>query len=135
MGRQIDTLKKEKPAVVVGNPGRLLQLARMGKLRLGGIQALVLDEGDRLVADEQREETEALLRFLPAARQNTACSATVSDKNRERLFPLLGTPALEEAKGEKAARDRQRFFPFPWGPGTKGFLPPKAGRKPAAEFP
>ena len=99
MGRQIDALKKERPTVIVGNPGRLLQLARMKKLRLAGVRALVLDEGDRLVADEIREETEALLRFLPAERQGAACSATVSAKSRERLMPLLSPASGGELGG------------------------------------
>ncbi|MDR2701615.1 MAG: DEAD/DEAH box helicase [Spirochaetaceae bacterium] len=89
--RQIEMLKKEKPAVVVGNSARLLQLARMGRLRLDGVRAVVLDEGDRLAANELREETEALLRFVPTGdRQTTACSATLSAKSRERLSSLFG---------------------------------------------
>jgi len=92
--RQIETLKNEKPAVIVGNSARLLQLARMGRLRLDGVQAVVLDEGDRLAANELQEETEALLRFVPAKnRQITACSATLSAKSRERLLTLFGAAA------------------------------------------
>jgi superfamily II DNA/RNA helicase len=88
--RQIETLKKENPAVVVGNPVRLLQLARMRSLRLDGVKALVLDEGDRLAANEMFEETEALLRFVPAEkRQIAACSATISAKSRKRLLSLF----------------------------------------------
>jgi superfamily II DNA/RNA helicase len=89
--RQIVILKKEKPAVVVGNSVRLLQLARMSRLQMGGVRAVVLDEGDRLVANEMREQTEALLRFVPAEdRQTVACSATLSAKSRERLSALFG---------------------------------------------
>jgi superfamily II DNA/RNA helicase len=105
LGRQIETLKKERPGVAVGNPGRLLQLERMGQLRLRGLGALVLDEGDRLVADELRGETEELVRLLPGERQSAACSATLSAKSRERLLPLLGSPcAVLEAGGEEVVR-------------------------------
>jgi superfamily II DNA/RNA helicase len=112
MSRQIDALKKERPAVIVGNPGRLLQLARMKKLRLDGVAALVLDEGDRLVADEIREETEALLRFLPPARQNIACSATFSAKNRERLFSLGGEWRVIEEDGGTILRNAILHWAF-----------------------
>ncbi|MDR2553057.1 MAG: DEAD/DEAH box helicase [Treponema sp.] len=98
-GRQIGTLKRERPGVIVGNPGRLLLLARMGKLRLGAIAALVLDEGDRLVSEELREETEALIRFLPPERQSAACSATLSAASMRRLLPFLGGKAGEERAG------------------------------------
>jgi len=112
MERQIDTLKKEKPQIVVGNPGRLLQLARMGRLRLDAVQALVLDEGDRLVSDEMLEDTTELLRFCSAReRQTAACSATVSAKYRERLLPLLGsTAAVIEAKEKITGIEHWAFF-------------------------
>ncbi len=48
--RQIDALKKDRPQVIIGNPGRILQLCRMKKLKLQQIRAFVLDEGDRLVS-------------------------------------------------------------------------------------
>jgi superfamily II DNA/RNA helicase len=97
--RQIDALKKH-PAAVVGNPARVLQLVRMKKLSLRALRRLVLDEGDRLVADELFPETAELCRLAfppgtPAAddpalreRRIIACSATFSGKNRERLFSL-----------------------------------------------
>jgi superfamily II DNA/RNA helicase len=107
MGRQIETLKKDRPAVLVGNPGRLLQLARMGKLRLGGVRALVLDEGDRLVADELLGETRDLAALVNPDRITAACSATMGLKSRERLLPLMGTPvAQEETEDREILRDR-----------------------------
>ncbi|MDR0376678.1 MAG: DEAD/DEAH box helicase [Spirochaetaceae bacterium] len=90
MGRQIDTLKKDKPRVIIGNPGRLLQLARMGKLRLKAVEALVLDEGDRLTADELFAGTRELVSLANPHRQTVACSATVPAGSRERLIPLMG---------------------------------------------
>jgi len=112
MDRQIDTLKKEKPQIVVGNPGRLLQLARMGRLRLDAVQALVLDEGDRLVSDEMLEDTTELLRFCSARdRQTAACSATVSAKYKERLLPLLGSnTTFIEAKEKITGIEHWAFF-------------------------
>jgi superfamily II DNA/RNA helicase len=94
MGRQIESLKKEKPAVVVGNPSRILALARMGKLQFGELAFLVLDEGDRLVSDElyaTSAELAALIRRRPPAELcAAACSATLSPGSRDRLLPLLG---------------------------------------------
>jgi superfamily II DNA/RNA helicase len=111
-GRQIEVLKKDRPAIIAGNPSRLLQLARMGKLRLDSVEALVLDEGDRLVADELRDETEALVRLLPGARQSVSCSATVSAKSRERLLPLLGKGAVELPRGGEALEKRVEHWAF-----------------------
>ncbi|MDR0403692.1 MAG: DEAD/DEAH box helicase [Treponema sp.] len=95
MNRQIDSLKKHKPLAVVGNPARVSQLARMKKLSFRALCYLVLDEGDRLMADELFPETAELCRpAFPAdgkgrgERRIIACSATFSEKNRERLFSL-----------------------------------------------
>ncbi|MDR2798479.1 MAG: DEAD/DEAH box helicase [Treponema sp.] len=101
MHRQIETLKKDKPQVIVGNPARLLQLARMGKLKLDWIKALVLDEGDRLIADELFPETQDLVSRINPIRQTAACSATMSARSRERLLPLMGEPILAVASDEQ----------------------------------
>jgi superfamily II DNA/RNA helicase len=92
LGRQIEALKRERPAVVVGNPGRLHLLARMEKLKLRGIRFLALDEWDRLISAETLEETASLLGLLShgSAPLWAACSATLQGKNREQLLALMG---------------------------------------------
>jgi superfamily II DNA/RNA helicase len=76
LGRQIEGLKKDRPAVLVGNPGRVLLVAKMGKLSFRALRALVFDEGDRLVAEDLRAETMELLGRIagpgkPGGRANT----------------------------------------------------------------
>jgi superfamily II DNA/RNA helicase len=123
MSRQIDALKKDKPDVIVGNAARLFQLERMGKLKLGRVEALVLDEGDRLISDELLAETTALLaRMNPrqtTARQTTlvrqclACSATMSSQSRERLIPLMGEPVVTlETEEQEILRERISHWAF-----------------------
>jgi superfamily II DNA/RNA helicase len=97
---QIDALKKDKPALIIGNSGRLLQLLDKKKLNLKTIRFLVMDEADRLVSDELLQTTTALLRAACPARLNAACSATISAKSRERLRPFLGD-FFEEASAEQ----------------------------------
>ena len=97
LARQIETLKKDAPLVITGNPGRLNLLLRMGRLKLNDLEYLILDEGDRLVTDELLEETGE---FVKLTRQKTnfknrrvlisSCSATFSKKSRERLILLIG---------------------------------------------
>ncbi|MDR2477041.1 MAG: DEAD/DEAH box helicase, partial [Treponema sp.] len=96
LNRQIESLKKNKALTVVGNPGRLLMLAKMGKLKLRGLRFLVLDEADRMTAAESLEETAALLGFIARGSgseegglQAAACSATIAGGTRDALAGML----------------------------------------------
>ena len=89
---QIDNLKKAKPDIIIGNAGRLLNLAKMGKLKFSNLKFLVLDEADRLVSGEMLDETSELCGIIHrAAREGeggiicAACSATINKKCREKL--------------------------------------------------
>jgi superfamily II DNA/RNA helicase len=98
LSRQIEALKKEKPQIIVGNPGRLLLLARMGKLRFKRLRFLVLDEGDRLCADELFEETGEAARLCShPGLVRAACSATFSPKSLERIGALFSQDGGEAA--------------------------------------
>ena len=81
IARQIDMLR-EKPEIVIGGPSRLLELIHLKKLKADAIETLVLDEADRLLSKELRDETEGLLERLPGKVQLVGNSATVSDYTR-----------------------------------------------------
>jgi len=110
MNRQIDGLRKGKPMIAVGNPGRLLLLAKMGKLSFRGLRFLVLDEADRLTAPECRDEmadlAQAIARGVSAPLTVAACSATVSTKTGEYLRPLLDGAKLLETDEQEILRER-----------------------------
>jgi superfamily II DNA/RNA helicase len=114
LSRQIETLKKDRPRVLVGNPGRVFQLAKMGKLRLGSLRFLVLDEADRLSSDELFGETRELVSLI-RSEYTAACSATLPDKCRERLLPLMGernSISIEETRTNEILRDRIEHWAF-----------------------
>ena len=114
LNRQIDNLRKVKPRVVVGNAGRIIQLAKMGKLRLSP-RFLILDEADRLVADELREETRELASLIRSSPQAAACSATLPEKCRDRLIPLMGggnSIAVEETAENEILRGKIEHWAF-----------------------
>src|SRR6185295_2458920 len=62
--------------VVVATPGRLLDLLDRNALRLDAVEALVLDEADRLLDVGFSAERERVLAALPTKRQNLLFSAT-----------------------------------------------------------
>jgi superfamily II DNA/RNA helicase len=75
---QTDALKRGVE-IVVGTPGRLLDLAKSKQLRLDRIKALVLDEADRMLDLGFLEDVERILAMLPDARQTMLFSATMPD--------------------------------------------------------
>lgn len=82
--RQIELLK-EKPLIVIGGPARLLELFHLKKLKLDGAEALVLDEADRLISREIKEETIALITALKKDIQLIAASATITSSTQKVL--------------------------------------------------
>jgi len=80
---------KAKPEIVVGTLGRLADLVALGKLRVSSLKILVLDEADRLFAPETKELACALLKRAPAQAVRVLVSATVPERLRRQMRPLL----------------------------------------------
>ncbi|WP_206317712.1 DEAD/DEAH box helicase [Streptomyces composti] len=73
---QVEALKKGVD-VVVGTPGRLLDLAGQKKLDLSHVKALVLDEADEMLDLGFLPDVEKIINLLPARRQTMLFSATM----------------------------------------------------------
>ncbi|MDQ1716059.1 MAG: hypothetical protein QOE71_2652 [Pseudonocardiales bacterium] len=73
---QIEALRSGAD-VVVGTPGRLLDLSQQGHLQLGNVNCLVLDEADEMLDLGFLPDIERLMAMLPAARQTMLFSATM----------------------------------------------------------
>jgi ATP-dependent RNA helicase RhlE len=65
------------PDMVVGTPGRVLDQIQRGKLRTNKIEAVVLDEADRLLDMGFLPQLREILRSLPRQRQTLLFSATM----------------------------------------------------------
>ncbi|GLX51620.1 helicase [Streptomyces hygroscopicus subsp. hygroscopicus] len=73
---QVEALKKGVD-VVVGTPGRLLDLAGQKKLNLKHVKCLVLDEADEMLDLGFLPDVEKIIDMLPAKRQTMLFSATM----------------------------------------------------------
>ena len=99
------------PHVVVGTPGRVLELVQKDALQLRGIHTLVLDEADRMLDMGFEEPIRALVKRTPKERQSLLFSATFPDAIR-----TLGNAMLRDALevsidgGAKPASIEERFF-------------------------
>ncbi len=75
---QTDALAKGVE-IVVGTPGRLLDLAKGKQLKLTGVGQLVLDEADRMLDLGFLDDVEKILSMLPTDRQTMLFSATMPE--------------------------------------------------------
>jgi superfamily II DNA/RNA helicase len=73
---QVEALKKGVD-IIVGTPGRLLDLAGQRKLDLSHIRALVLDEADEMLDLGFLPDVERIMNMLPPKRQTMLFSATM----------------------------------------------------------
>jgi superfamily II DNA/RNA helicase len=71
---------KRPPMVVVGTPGRLLDLAGTGHLHLGAVTFLVMDEADQMLDRGFLPDIRRILNLLPRERQTLLYSATFSSE-------------------------------------------------------
>lgn len=71
--RQLDT----PPQIIVATPGRLIDLIERGKIELGAIDFLVLDEADEMLNMGFKEDIETILQRTPDSRRTMLFSATM----------------------------------------------------------
>ncbi|KAK7401580.1 hypothetical protein VNO78_13177 [Psophocarpus tetragonolobus] len=87
--RQEEALKKNKPAIVVGTPGRIAELSASGKLRTHGCRYLVLDEVDELLSFNFREDMHRILEHV--GRRSGADLNSNSRKAERQLIMVSAT--------------------------------------------
>lgn len=71
---------KRPPMVIVGTPGRLLDLTGSGHLRLGAVTFLVMDEADQMLDRGFLPDIRRILNLLPQERQTLLFSATFASE-------------------------------------------------------
>ncbi|KAI3522547.1 hypothetical protein L1887_00417 [Cichorium endivia] len=62
--RQEESLRKNKPLIVVGTPGRIAEISSSGKLHTHGCRYLVLDEIDQLLSFNFREDMHRIIEHV-----------------------------------------------------------------------
>jgi len=103
---QLALLKKGLD-IVIGTPGRLLDLSERGHLKLKNIGRLVIDEADRLFDMGFLPDIKKLLQRMPPrkARQSMLFSATVNRVSRKIAAENLNRPVFIEVTPERLTVD------------------------------
>jgi len=104
--RQLTLLKKGLD-IVIGTPGRLLDLSERGHLKLKDIGILVIDEADRLFDMGFLPDIKKLLQKMPhrRARHNMLFSATLNRVSRKIAAEYMNRPVFIEVTPEQLTVD------------------------------
>lgn len=110
IARQMDKLK-QKPQLIIGSTGRMLELSRKGKLKLAHVKTLVLDEFDRMLDDQNVPHLRDFLDVLPeeSKLQFLFFSATAPKKALERA-DFLNHPEVIRVKESPEELSRRAHF-------------------------
>ncbi|MEC4573435.1 DEAD/DEAH box helicase [Streptomyces virginiae] len=111
---QVEALNKGVD-VIVGTPGRLLDLAGQRKLDLSRVRALVLDEADEMLDLGFLPDVEKIMAYLPAKRQTMLFSATMPGAviglaRRYMTQPTHIRAVSEDGEGATVANITQHVF-------------------------
>lgn len=122
INRQIRALKN-KPQIIVGTPGRLMDHMRRKTIRLQNIAIVVLDEADEMLNMGFKEDIETILKEIPAGYQTLLFSATMPKPIKELAQRFMKEPEFISIKTKEVTvpnteqiyfevQERQKFEVF-----------------------
>ncbi|CAL5201965.1 unnamed protein product [Lathyrus oleraceus] len=86
--------------IVVGTPGRVIDLLKRGSLKLKDVNYLVLDEADQMLQVGFQEAVEIILQKLPSKRQTVMFSATMPSWIKTITRKYLNNPLTIDLVGD-----------------------------------
>ncbi|MGN5456439.1 MAG: DEAD/DEAH box helicase [Candidatus Kurthia intestinigallinarum] len=110
ISRQIRALKN-KPQIIVGTPGRILDHIKRRTLKLENVKTLVLDEADEMLNMGFIEDINAILENVPSERQTLLFSATMPPAIRKIADTFMTEPESVKIKAKELTVDNiEQFF-------------------------
>jgi superfamily II DNA/RNA helicase len=97
----IDYFKKNAPQIVVGCPGRMLDLLKRKVIHISNIKTLVLDEADELLSSDFRNQIQEIIGKLPHSVQIALFSATLPEHIKELTRVFMNNPVEIYVKQEQ----------------------------------
>ena len=105
IGRQIERIKRNAPQIIVGTPGRILDLIQRRVLKLDSLQTLVLDEADEMLNMGFIDDIKAIIERTPDSRQTLLFSATMPPEIRRLADQFLKNPEHVKVKATVMTSD------------------------------
>jgi ATP-dependent RNA helicase DeaD len=114
--RQISSLKRGVQ-VIVGTPGRIIDLLERRQLSLAQLKLVVLDEADEMLSMGFIDDIKTILRQTPKERQTACFSATMPREIKDLIDTFLKSPVNLTVKQPQAAPERieQHVYMVPRG--------------------
>ncbi|UUV99495.1 DEAD/DEAH box helicase [Vagococcus luciliae] len=103
--RQMDKLANQQPHVVIGTPGRILDLIESGALKTHTAFAFVVDEADMTLDMGFLEDVDKIAATLPGSLQMLVFSATIPVKLKPFLKKYMDNPVVEHIKPTSVISD------------------------------
>ncbi len=103
--KQFDELRKG-PQIVIGTTGRVIDMINKGKLKLGNLTTLILDEADEMLNMGFKEDLEIILKTAPTERQTILFSATLPPFINQIAKQYQKDPLLLKVKAETLTVER-----------------------------
>ncbi|MBQ2777166.1 MAG: DEAD/DEAH box helicase [Peptococcaceae bacterium] len=91
---------KEKPQLIVGTPGRVLDLIKKKKINCQTIRTVIIDEMDNLLDNTNQQTMQEIIKSMLRDRQLAAFSATASAHTLELLKQHMHEPVMLVSKAE-----------------------------------
>lgn len=91
--RQIEKLR-EKPHIIVGSAGRVLELIKRRKINSQTVKTIVIDEGDRMLDEHNISAVKDVIKTTQRDRQLMLFSATISDRTLSTAKELMKEPQV-----------------------------------------
>ena len=103
---------KQGVDIVIGTPGRLLDLIRQKKLDISAVKNVVLDEADEMLSMGFIEDIEAILSETPAERQTSLFSATIPNRIQQTAARYMNNPETVRTKFKELTVNaiEQRYY-------------------------
>ena len=107
MEHQRNLLENAPIDIIIGTPGRIIDLYKQKVIRLKNIEVCVLDEADRMFDLGFIDDVRYLLRQMPSAheRLNLLFSATMAQKVQELAYEYFNAPETVSIESEHATAD------------------------------
>lgn len=106
---QIDNLKRGMD-IVVGCPGRLLDLLNQGFLKLNKLEVLVLDEADHMFDMGFLNDIRKIIKQTPTKKQNLLFSATMPIEIKKLVTEILKDPVIVEVEHNDPIKKIEHFL-------------------------